>query len=171
MSIAYASRWIGGAALAALFVFGAHRHYARSVPLHPGDRLVPISLAALHGGDYRLQPAGPEIINIFATWCPPCREETPAFAKLAVRLRARGVRLIGIDQQESAAVVARFAAQFALPYPIFIDNANVTHDLLGARVIPTTIYVDRTGVIRWVHSGPLNATDLRSLARLDPSAG
>jgi hypothetical protein len=79
------------------------------------------------------------------------------------------VDVVGVDQQESAVQVERFAREFALRYPIYIDESGVTHDVLGARMIPNTIYVDARGVIRWQHAGPLSAQDLARLAYLATS--
>ncbi|HKU68025.1 MAG TPA: TlpA disulfide reductase family protein [Candidatus Baltobacteraceae bacterium] len=154
--------WLAGVVLVALVLVGARleRHYHHHV-LRTGDRLVPIQVSSLYGSAYTLSPAHrPTIINVFATWCTPCREETPGFAAAARGLRARGFDLVGIDQEESAAAVSAFAQEFALPYPVYIDTTGVTHDLLGARVIPTTILVNGDGVIVWEHAGPLTVHDL-----------
>ena len=159
------ARRLAGAALAALALLAVRHHYAHPHTLHTGDRLVPIALLSLDGSRTSLAASGrPQVINVFATWCPPCRAEMPAFAKSALKWKARGIDVVGIDQQESAAAVWKFAQLFALPYPVFIDAGNVTHDILGARMIPTTIFVDGSGVIRWERSGPLDGADLKSLA-------
>ncbi len=81
-------------------------------------------------------------------------------------LQKLGVDVIGIDQQEDSAQVERFSREFALNYPIYVDVGTVTHDLLGARIIPAMYFVDASGVIRWQHSGPLNSQDFRNLASL-----
>lgn len=134
--------------------------------LHTGDAFTPISVATLTGSRAMLAASGrPTVINVFATWCGPCREEAPAFSALAKRLERRGVLVIGIDQEEGADEVAAFAREFRLGYPLYIDRTNVTHDILGARMIPNTIYVDASGIIRWQHAGPLTAQDLAQLAR------
>lgn len=172
MKIPHVRRWLAGAAIAALAAAGVRHHYAHPQMLRPGDRLVPLALSSLAGPDASIEPDGrPQVINIFATWCPPCREEMPGFARLALKLQARGVDVVGIDQQENAGAVSRFTQQFALPYPVYIDRSNITHDVLGARVIPTTIYIDARGVIRWERSGPLSEPDLRALAAAVTSAG
>lgn len=168
MTIANARTAIAaGAALAALFCGGIsvaqhlHHHLLRA-----GDRMVPFAVSSLDGAGVTLSPPGrAQIINVFATWCPPCRAETPAFAALATQLKTKGIDIVGIDQQEGAAQVSRFVQDFHLTYPVYIDQGSVTHDLLGARVIPTTIYVDARGIIRWEHSGPLSAQDLTQLAQ------
>ena len=157
-----ARRWLAGLAIIAVVLAGAwaERHLRHHV-LHTGDRLLPLQLSSLYGGGYTLDVhSRPTIINVFASWCTPCREETPGFAASAQKLRARGIDVVGIDQQESAQAVARFAQEFALPYPVYIDTSGITHDLLGARVIPTTIFVNANGVIVWEHAGPLTAAQL-----------
>lgn len=162
MSTARARWWLAGAAVAAVALGGARieRHFHHHL-LRTGDRLVAFDVASLSGAQYTLSPARrTTIINVFATWCPPCREETPGFAAAARRLQDTGVRVVAIDQQESPSAVARFAKQFALPYPVYIDTDGVTHDLLGARVIPTTIIVNSDGIIVWEHAGPLTPAQL-----------
>jgi len=95
----------------------------------------------------------------------------PAFAAMAKTFQRRGVNVVGIDQQEDAVQVARFARRFALPYPVYIDFDGITHDVLGARVIPLTMYIDARGIIRWQHAGPLTERDLLDLSILVRSTG
>lgn len=156
-----------GAALAALCAFAYHHHYARPAALQPGDRLAGIRVSSIAGTPVTLRAAGrPEVINVFATWCPPCRMETPAFAAFAHHLEARGVAVVGIDQQEPAEAVAQFKRTFGLTYPVYIDNGTATHDLLGARMIPATLAVDAAGIILWRHLGPLTARDYSAIDRI-----
>lgn len=160
--------WIAAAALVAL-VPGVRvwHHFFPPQVLRAGDRLVPISLSSLTGNTYTLQPDGrPQVIHVFATWCGPCREEMPAFARAAENLRADGVGVIAIDQQETATTVASFTREFHLTFPVFIDTSNVTHSILGAHLIPATIFVDGNGVIRWEHPGPMTRHDLSILGEL-----
>src|SRR5579883_566966 len=159
--------WIAAASLLALAAgLRIAHHFSRPPVLHAGDRLVPFALRSLSGEAVTVHPSGrPQVINVFTTWCPVCRLEEPALASLAKTLRARGVEVIGIDQQEAPDQVARFRDQFALGFPLYIDAENLTHTLLGARVIPETVYVSADGVIRWIRQGPLTDGDLRALDR------
>lgn len=171
MSTVRARWWLAGVALAALLLAHLTGHLSRKV-LHTGDRLLPIRVSSLYGGPYMFAPPRRlTVINIFATWCPPCREETPGFAAAAPRLQARGIDVVAIDQEESPAAVSRFAKRFALPYPVYIDTSGVTHDLLGARIIPTTILVNRDGVIVWEHAGPLTQAELLAAVSHNESNG
>jgi thiol-disulfide isomerase/thioredoxin len=160
--------WIAAAALVALATgVRVWHHFFPQQVLHAGDRLVPMAVSSLAGNGYTLAPDGrPQIIHVFATWCEPCRLEMPAFARTAEVLRAGGVAVIAIDQEEAANTVAAFAREFNLPFPVYIDTRNVTQNILGARMIPTTIFVDGNGVIRWEHPGPMTRHDLSILGEL-----
>lgn len=173
MRFAFARRLGAGAGLVALAAAVLiHHHFARPQILKPGDRLVPLAVTSLEGTNATLLPAGrPQLLNVFATWCPPCRAEMPAFTKLAAQLQQRGIEVVGIDQQEPVSAVAAFARDFTVPYPVYVDETNVTHDVLGARVIPTTILIDSRGVIRWERSGPLDEQSMRELKDAVASAG
>jgi thiol-disulfide isomerase/thioredoxin len=160
-----AYRWLGGLALAALALFFVrYEHDAQYRTLRTGDRLHPLRVASLYGSPYTIAPQGrPMVINVFATWCGPCRAEAPGFANAAGRLHALGIDLVGIDQQESGAQVQAFAHAFGISYPLYVDGIGITHSVLGARVIPTTIYIDAHGIIRWEHAGPISGKDLLAL--------
>ena len=159
-------RWFllcGGVTVAAL-AWWAQVH--RAHVLVPGDRLAALPLRTLASAPMTLSPdpGHPLIVNVFASWCPPCRAETPVFADAAPALRAAGIRIVGIDRDESPAQVRRFAQHYGISYPIYIDASNVTHDLLGVRMIPTTIVIDARGVIRAEHAGPIGRGSLLAMA-------
>lgn len=163
--------WLAGRALTAVAAIAIvlavfrYEHDLQYRMLHTGDQLTPLRVSSLYGVGYTLRPLGrPIVINIFATWCGPCRAEAPDFAAAAARLRVRGIQVVGIDQQENPAQVQAFAHAFHLRYPLYVDTAGITHTVLGARVIPTTMYVDAAGVIRWIHAGPIDARTLFQVA-------
>jgi thiol-disulfide isomerase/thioredoxin len=166
MGFQRARGWLAAIVLAAISLIALrYEHDVQYRMLHTGDRLRPLRLSSLSGNGYTLNGGRhPLLINVFATWCGPCREETPGLVAAASALSARGIRLVGIDQQESAQAVQTFARDFHVPYPLYVDDVGLTHTVLGARVIPTTIYVDGSGIIRWEHAGPITAQTLRSIA-------
>jgi thiol-disulfide isomerase/thioredoxin len=141
-------------------------------PVRSGEPLRGLSVHKLDGSPISLgtRPGHWTLINVFASWCTPCRDEFPDLAKAAVTLRARGVDVVGIDQAEGAASVLSVSQQFGLQYPMFLDSDLVSQHRLGARVIPETISVDPMGIVRAIHSGPLDEAGFIALANSQSNA-
>ncbi len=87
------------------------------------------------------------LVNLWATWCAPCRSETPALEKLYEHNKARGFVVLGIDQGESAQAAQGFVREFDLRYPILLDEEQRYGRAYAAVGLPTSIVVDRTGHI------------------------
>lgn len=139
------------------------RHTLRQHPASPGKPLPVISLTDLSGAPATVRPqAGTTLYNVFATWCVPCASEMPMLSSAAPRLRARGIRIVGIDQGDSIESVRAFITRYDLRYPVFIDDGKLTNTLLGARIIPETVLV-RDGVVVQIFVGPLSPAALDEL--------
>ncbi len=106
-------------------------------------------VAALGGGRGSLSEHRGDVVllNLWATWCTPCRSETPALERLYRQERARGLVVLGVDQGESAKTVAAFARDMRLTYPILVDQAQRYGGSYAAIGLPTTIIVGRDGKI------------------------
>lgn len=106
------------------------------------------------------------IVNFWATWCTPCREEIPVFIRLQERHRARGLQFIGlaIDQPEK---VDAFVREFRINYPVLlggmdaVDISRRAGNRLGA--LPFTVLIDRSGRLAAVHLGVLRESQLESM--------
>ncbi len=97
------------------------------------------------------------VINTWATWCPPCREETPDLISSAKRLVARGdVAFLGIDSTEEAPIVRAFVASKQLPYPQAIDGDKTFEKAYDIRAFPTTYVIDGAGVVRARYVGNIS---------------
>jgi len=98
------------------------------------------------------------LINFWATWCAPCRHEMPMLVDLQNEFGAQGLQVIGIavDDVESA---RSFAAEYGISYPVLLGAADVmqTSSDYGnvEGVLPYSVLVDRSGIIRWQHSGEI----------------
>jgi cytochrome c biogenesis protein CcmG, thiol:disulfide interchange protein DsbE len=178
-----ASRGRGAALIAALCILAAAlsppaRPYVRAAayhlgllsaphPLVRGEPLTSISLVGLDGSKVFLRPrlGHAMLINVFATWCPSCQAETPMLVSFAPSLQRAGVDIVGVDQAESIPQVRRFTSTLAVPYPVYVDQNQTTKITLDARVIPTTLLVDRRDIVRFIYSGPLDSSELLTMTK------
>jgi thiol-disulfide isomerase/thioredoxin len=103
------------------------------------------------------------VVNFWATWCAPCREEMPAFSRVHQRWKGRGVRFVGLSS-EAPEVVGRFAEKVRVDYPLWTGGGEV--DTLSRRlgnhvgVLPHTVILDRTGAVLESKIGPFTETQL-----------
>jgi thiol-disulfide isomerase/thioredoxin len=118
-----------------------------------------ISLPCLgNGPDVRLADLrGPLVINIWAQWCGPCRQEAPYLADLQKKAGAK-LTLIGIDYDDPRADEAvKFAVEHGLDYPHLIDQEKQTQIPLKVGGPPLTAFVDKEGAVVHVHRGVLRS--------------
>ena len=101
------------------------------------------------------------LLNVWATWCHPCREEIPILQALHERYSARGLDLIGVsvDARGEHATVREFARDFDMTYPLWLDPDERVQSTFFAIGVPATFLIDRDGVLRWRHVGPVRAND------------
>ncbi len=119
----------------------------RLPPLTPGGSS--LELAELRG---------PAVVNLWATWCAPCRRELPAFQTVS---EARpDVRFIGIDIGEDATKAQDFVDELGISFDQFIDGPGDLTDALGAAALPVTLVVGPDGTVATEHLGPMTVEDL-----------
>jgi peroxiredoxin len=106
------------------------------------------------------------VLNLWASWCPPCRAEMPDLEKLHQAYASRGVVVLGVDQGESADRARAFATSLRITYPVLIDDGQQYGLVYAALGLPTTVVVDRGGVVRQAFDGPLTYPQMR--AAVDP---
>ncbi len=103
------------------------------------------------------------VVNFWATWCAPCREEMPAFTRLQTRWAGRGVQFVGLSSEEPGKV-ERFARDLAINYPLWVggDEIGDFSRRLGNRlgVLPFTVLVDRQGRVLESKVGPYSESVL-----------
>jgi peroxiredoxin len=94
------------------------------------------------------------LINFWATWCAPCREEMPALDRLQQKYKQKGLTVIGIAIDSDQTVVKQFLNTAKIHFPILHDPTMTTHDTYKVFSYPTTFLVDRKGIIRqyWLGS-------------------
>jgi peroxiredoxin len=128
-----------------------------------GGAAVPFQLTTLDGIAISLEQFRGKalVINFFASWCDPCREEMPLLNELARQADEHGYRVLGVAVEDSRAAVTQFARAAKIAFPIALDtNSRVkrAYRIFGP---PATFFVDATGTVRDVVLGPLTAERAR----------
>jgi peroxiredoxin len=132
------------------------------------ERVLGVRLADIKGGTQSLEQWRGQVlvVNYWATWCAPCREEIPGFVRLQERYGSRGLQFVGIaiDQADK---VAEFATEFRINYPLLLGELE-TIELLRqagnrAGVLPYTLVIDRNGKLVSREPGGLKEARLDSL--------
>lgn len=92
------------------------------------------------------------LVNLWATWCPPCKEEMPALQSFYERHRAEGFVLLGINQEETPQVVEAFVADYGLTFPVWLDEDYLAQRVFNTFSLPGSFVIDRQGRVRltWV---------------------
>jgi cytochrome c biogenesis protein CcmG, thiol:disulfide interchange protein DsbE len=88
------------------------------------------------------------LVNLWATWCPPCLAEMPDLAALYQTYKDQGLVILGVDDQERAQTVADFMARNPVPYPILLDPDSRVARAYGVSYLPASFLIDRRGVLR-----------------------
>jgi peroxiredoxin len=99
------------------------------------------------------------LINFWATWCAPCRIEMPAIQSRFERHKA-DFTVLAVDFDEPAGVVQAFVDELGLTFPILLDPGAKVQRLYQVRGYPTSVFVDRQGIVRIVHIGLMTETQL-----------
>ncbi len=101
------------------------------------------------------------LVNYWATWCPPCRAETPALVRLAGEYKARGFEVVGISLDEDTNLIRPFADEYKVSYPILLPS-NTTNLSLLIEALPTTLLYDRQGRIAKRYVGAASESTFRA---------
>lgn len=94
------------------------------------------------------------LLDVWATWCEPCRDALPYYQDLAREYASRGLKVYALNVDEDARAIPTFLQEVKVTLPVLLDeNAQVAERTLKVRVMPTTYFIDRRGVVRHVHEG------------------
>ena len=141
-----------GSAVKAGFLTG---DYAPDFELHSLDG------RAMKLSDFRGHPV---LLNFWATWCAPCRVETPWLVELDQRYRAQGVQVLGVslDDVGSEQAVATFTKEQGMKYDVLFGNSSVADAYGGVRFMPQSFFIDRDGRIKKTTLGMTDKEELEN---------
>jgi peroxiredoxin len=119
----------------------------------------PVALADLRGKAV--------LVNFWASWCPPCIEETPALIEAYNELKAENpnIEFVGIGTNDEKANLVKFAESYQVPYLMLDDADGRVGDAYAVRGMPTTFFIDSAGVVRTVWNGEIKKDKVLELMR------
>jgi len=124
-----------------------------------GGPAPPLEAVSLAGDTVSLKDlrGSPVLLNLWATWCTPCRKETPYLQELHERFGERGLQVVGVsvDSRSARRDVDDFVEEFGVTYRILHDPEMRSMDMFSVLGLPATYLIDRGGRIRWRKIGPI----------------
>jgi peroxiredoxin len=129
---------------------GAALHAAALQALAPD-----FTLRSVDGPNLRLQEQRGRVVmvNFWATWCGPCREEMPQLNKLYAKYRASGFVLLGVNVDDDARHAADVARRMGLAFPVLLDTDKAVISRYAVSTMPSTLLIDRDGRLRYLQRG------------------
>ncbi|MBM7491368.1 thiol-disulfide isomerase/thioredoxin [Micromonospora luteifusca] len=132
-----------------------------------GQTLPELTLSCFTGGaPVALRDlAGPAVINVWASWCGPCRKELPAFQRLSERTAGQ-LQVVGVNTRDSRGGAQSIGEDFGVRFPILVDQGDALQRELKRNAFPLTLFVDADGRIRHIDAtGALDDAQLVKLVR------
>lgn len=112
-----------------------------------------VSLASLRGRTV--------LLNVWATWCHPCREELPVLQRLHEANEARGLTIVGVsvDALGAGEGITEFASRYGVTYPLWHDPDNTVSTIFQGIGVPLSVLIGPDGTVLWKHLGPVRDND------------
>ncbi|UOQ93123.1 TlpA family protein disulfide reductase [Halobacillus shinanisalinarum] len=133
--------------------------------LREGDKFPVLSLDTLEKvkKDIDFKSNKITLVNLWATWCPPCQKEMPLIEKYYNEYLSKGFNVVAISMGEGRIVVENYIEDHSLLIPVLIDPKMVTQNKLGVHGIPTSFFVNSEGIIIQKHNGELTEPQLKRI--------
>lgn len=120
-----------------------------------GDKAPDFTLRSSVGKNLKLSEYRGQVvmINFWATWCSPCRQELPQLNRLYAQYQRAGFVLLGLNIDDNPKAARQLADQLSLAFPVLFDTAKRVSGRYDVDAMPTTLLIDRGGVVRYLHRG------------------
>jgi len=141
-------------AVAIALVLGANAAVPAIAPLATAPDF---TLRTMNGPNMRLQEQRGRVVmvNFWATWCGPCRQEMPQLNRLYEKYHAAGFVLLGVNVDDDQRKAAEVAGKLGVTFPVLLDTDKTVSKLYELSTMPSTVIIDRDGKVRYVHRGYL----------------
>ena len=128
---------------------------ATATALQPSTIAPDFTLRSMDGPNLRLQEQRGRVVlvNFWASWCGPCRQEMPHLNKLYDKYRGSGFVLLGVNIDDNARTATELAAKLGLRFPVLLDTDKTVSRLYEMGAMPATVMIDREGRVRYLHRG------------------
>ena len=129
-----------------------------------GSKAPDFSMISLSGQQISLKDLRGQgvLVNFWATWCYPCREEMDDLKAAYEKYKDQGIVILGIDMKEGEEMVRKFTDSYKITYPILIDTDGKVSDAYNVFGIPSSFFIDREGIIRDIILGEMNQDSINN---------
>ena len=131
---------------------------------HAEAKIDHIELLTTTGQQVTIPSEGSYILNFWATYCPPCEREMPAFEAAYATLQAQNIELYAVNVEEPTKLVNRYLAQYNLTFPILLDRNGDLKEAYEILTLPTTLFV-KDGKVVYTAKGELSEQQLLTLTQ------
>ena len=120
-----------------------------------GSAAPDFSLPARDGSTVKLSDLKGQVVmvNFWATWCGPCRQEMPLLAQLQSKYEPLGFTVLGVNVEPDSAAAVAWLKGVPVDFPILFDRKNAVAQSFGVEGMPSSVFIDRNGNVRYVHRG------------------
>jgi cytochrome c biogenesis protein CcmG/thiol:disulfide interchange protein DsbE len=133
--------------------------------IRPGQLASDFSLPALDGETVRLSDLKGQVVlvNLWATWCPPCKAEMPTINDFYQAHQEAGFIALIVNVQEDGSTVRAFIEANGFTFPVLLDSRGELMRQYGVRGLPTTFIIDRNGQVRHIQTGAITQAELETI--------
>lgn len=151
-------RWVVTAVFAVGLLLGACS--GESTKPVSGNQAPDFALRDLAGVEHRLSAHRGKVVfvNLWATWCPPCRHEVPSMVRLYGQFRERGLEILAVSEDQDRTALQEFVQTYGMAFPVPIDEQKQVYNLYRATGVPETHLIDKQGALVRTWIGPFDWT-------------
>ena len=158
------ARWLRSAllALVALVALTSTFTVPAMASVQVATQAPDFTLHAMTGPNTRLQELRGQVVmvNFWATWCGPCRQEMPHLNRLHEKYSRAGFTLLGINVDDDPRNAAAVAAKLGIQFPVLLDTDKKVSNQYDLQAMPSTYLIDRDGKVRYLHRGYLSGYEV-----------